>query len=158
MNEVQRLVHAREVFEDVGAIIEGRGWYSEWDEAGLMISFGTGGSEVPPRLVAVVDAGRQLLRLVSVVMTEFPEELRMDGAVACAAVNAKLPAGCFELDLADGQLSFRISQSVHGSSVNTDQFLDMIRLSDAAQKAYGEGLSLLAQDVFDLQSFLARLG
>ena len=158
MNEEERLLHAREVFEDVGAIIENRGWCVEWDDAELMLSFGTGGSEAPPRFVAVVDARRQLLRLVSVVMTEFPEELRADGAVACAAVNARLPAGCFELDLADGQLGFRISQSIHGSSVNTDQFLDMIRLSDAALKAYGEGLSLLAQDVFDLKSFLGRLG
>ena len=84
--------------------------YTE-EEEDLRIRLSARGEDLPMELVIRMNVEMQLVQIISRIPCEMPEDKRIDGAIAISAINNKMVNGCFDLDLSDGVIFFRMSSS-----------------------------------------------
>lgn len=88
----------------------------------LKVAFQIETDDTPIVFSVVIDAERQLIRMIAGYSITFPKERRIDGAIATCSTNCNLVAGGFDFDYETGSVVFRISASFAGSIISPDVF------------------------------------
>ena len=155
MDDLKKLEHAKEVYTTLCSALDDRNWKYEKDEDKLLVHFSVSGDDLPMRFVMVVDADRQLVRLLSQLPVVFGEDKRMDGAIACCAVTNKLANGSFDYDFATGKVVFRMTQTIRGSSIGPELLNYMVNCSAVTVDNYNDKLFAISKGFLDVTDFLA---
>ena len=86
MVDEKKMELAKQVYQTLCEAIERREWNFGKDEEKLLVHFGVSGDDIPMQFILIVDAERQLIRLMSPMPFKMSESKRMEGAIAtCAA-------------------------------------------------------------------------
>jgi len=149
---------AKEVYDSLCAAIEARDWTYTKDEEKLMVHFGVNGDDLPMRFVIMVDAHRQSIRLLSPLPFDFPEDKRIEGAVAMCAATYPLADGSFDINIQTGSCWFRQTASFRESKIGEGLFQYMISYACAAVDVYNDRFEALAKGELTLQEFLGSIG
>lgn len=120
----------------------------------LKVAFQIETDNTPIVFSVVIDAERRLIRMIAGYSITFPQERRVDGAIATCSTNCNLVAGGFDFDYETGSLVFRISASFAGSIISPDVFLYMVHRAYSACALYGKKLDLLAKGELPLAAYL----
>ena len=120
------------------------------------ISFSTDDLDV--KLIFSVDEDRDLIRLLSFLPGNFPEDKRIEGAVATSVANHNMVNGSFDFDLSDGEILFKMTNSYRGCTIGVECILYMLRVSLNTVDDYNDRFFALAKGMITLQQFMAKEG
>ena len=148
---------AREVFAGLCAAIDARNWNYEKDEEKLTVHFGVTGEDLLMKFIIVVDAQRQVVRVLSPLLSVFPEDRRLEGAIAACAMTYPLADGSFDFDIREGICWFRQSASFVESTIGDGLLQYMISYTCTAVDMYNDRVDALAKGTLSLHDFLESI-
>lgn len=155
MVDENKIALAKNVYNTLCAAIERREWRFDKDEENLVVHFGVSGDDIPMQFIMVVDAERQLIRLLSPMAFKMSESKRMDGAIATCVASFGLADGSFDYDLADGTIVFRMTASFRESSIGEGLFQYMISCSCAVVDEYNDKFLAIDKGLMSITDFIA---
>lgn len=155
MADENKITLAKNVYNTLCAAIERREWRFDKDEENLVVHFGVSGDDIPMQFIMVVDAERQLIRLLSPMAFKMSESKRMDGAIATCVASFGLADGSFDYDLADGTIVFRMTASFRESTIGEGLFQYMISCSCAVVDEYNDKFLAIDKGLMSITDFIA---
>lgn len=152
MEEMNRKI-AQNVYDMIISTLKSKD-YSFLQSDGMKVAFRIEADDTPIVFSVVIDAERRLIRMIAGYSITFPQERRLDGAIATCSTNRNLVAGGFDYDYETGAVVFRISASFAGSIISPDVFLYMVHRAYSACVLYDKKLEQLAKGELPLASYL----
>ena len=154
MEEQMKLENAKRVYKTLCDALDARSWKYSKNEEDLRVEFGVSGDDLLMRFIMVVDADRQLVRLVSFLPFNIPEDKRMEGAVATCVASYGLLSGSFDYDISDGSISFRMTAAFHESEIG--EMLLQVMISTACQTVdrYNDRFLAVGKGLMSLEDFI----
>lgn len=156
MVDEKKMELAKQVYQTLCEAIERREWNFGKDEEKLLVRFGVSGDDIPMQFILIVDAERQLIRLMSPMPFKMSESKRMEGAIATCAASFGMADGSFDYDLSDGTIVFRMTASFRESLIGEGLFQYMISCSCAMVDKYNDQFLAINKGLMSIADFIAR--
>ncbi len=156
MVDEKKMELAKQVYQTLCEAIERREWNFGKDEEKLLVHFGVSGDDIPMQFILIVDAERQLIRLMSPMPFKMSESKRMEGAIATCAASFGMADGSFDYDLSDGTIVFRMTASFRESLIGEGLFQYMISCSCAMVDKYNDQFLALDKGIMSITDFIAK--
>ena len=155
MNKAAAAQHVYQVFKD--HLDKNKFKYTSFDED-LVISLTVHGEDLPqPTLIRVL-AENQVVQVLSPIPSKIPEDKRMDGAVAVAVANSGMINGCFDYDISDGEIRFRLAQSYAGIEMGDPMAHYIMGVTFLTTDKYNDRFFALGKGLMSLEQFIAKEG
>ena len=158
MSDEMKMERAKKVYNTLCTAIDKRDWTYDREDEDLIVRFNVSGEDIPMSFILIVDADRQLVRLLSPIPFNMGEDKRMDGAIATCVASYGFINGSFDYDLEDGSIVFRLTQSFRGSDVNEEVLQYMISLSCSVVDNYNDRFMALNKGLLSITDFIAKEG
>ena len=155
MSDENKIALAKQVYQTLCNAIESREWTYEKEEDDLVVFFGVSGDDIPMKFILIVDAVRQLIRLLSPLPFKMSESKRIDGSIAACAASFGLADGSFDYDLADGSIVFRMTASFRESIIGEGLLQYMISVSCSTVDKYNDKFLALDKGIISIADFIA---
>ena len=155
MSEQKKMELAKQVYNWLCSALENREWSFGKDEEKLLVHFGVSGDDIPMQFILVVDAERQLVRLMSPMPYKMSEGKRMEGAIATCAASYGMADGSFDYDLSDGEIVFRMTASFRESLIGEGLLQYMISCSCAMVDKYNDQFLAIDKGLMSITDFIA---
>lgn len=156
MVDEKKMELAKQVYQTLCDAIERREWNFGKDEEKLLVHFGVSGDDIPMQFILIVDAERQLIRLMSPMPFKMSESKRMEGAIATCAASFGMADGSFDYDLSDGTIVFRMTASFRESLIGEGLFMYLISCSYVMVDKYNDQFLALDKGVMSITDFIAK--
>lgn len=156
MIDEKQMEHAKQVYKTLCDAIVSREWKFDKDEEKLLVYFGVNGDDIPMQFVLVVDAERQLVRLMSPMPYKMSEEKRMEGAIATCAASYGMADGSFDYDLSSGEIVFRMTASFRESLIGEGLFQYMISCACAMVDKYNDQFLAIDKGIMSITDFITK--
>ncbi|MBE6656642.1 MAG: hypothetical protein E7609_07260 [Ruminococcaceae bacterium] len=147
---------AKEIFDALVDMLDTRDWKYEKFEEDLVIKSGIKGDDLPIEFIVVVKPKNQVVQLLSRLPFQIPEEKRVDAAIAICVANNGLVDGSFDYDIAEGNITFRLTTSYRESTLGADLFEYMILVSAGTIDDYNDKFFMIAKDMMSVQQFIEK--
>lgn len=154
MADAQEMQRAQETFATLCRMLDGENWKYDKNEENLTIECGAQGDDLPMPITVKVRPDRQIVWLLSYLPFEVPEEKRLEVAAAVSIVNYRLINGCFEYNISNGRLYFRMTNSFMDSTLSTETFKYMLYCSCQTIDDYNDKFEALAKGQIDVTAFM----
>lgn len=156
MNDQEKLARAREVYDQIGRVLEKRNWhFSKREVQGqLIIDLEVNGDDIPLQMVLIVDPGRQMIKVWSPFLFKMSEDKRMDGAIAACVASYGLVDGSFDYDISNGKIMFRLTASFIGSTVSDAMIEYLVDISCSIVDAYNDKFFALEKGMLSISEFV----
>lgn len=148
---------AKQTYDTLCAALDGENWKYRRDDDNFVVEYSVGGEDLPMGFTCRVDAEHQLVRLLSPMPLTVKEEQRLDVAVAVSLINDKLVNGCFDFNLLNGELCFRMCNSFCDSVLGAEVFLYMLAVSIHTVEQFNDKLFMLATGAVTIEKFVDLL-
>ncbi len=158
MADNKKLMYAKEAFDTLCRSIDNIGWTYKKMEDELKIMFGVGGDDIPMNFLIIVDAERQLVRILSLLPFQMNEDKRVEGAVATCIINYALADGSFDYDIESGHIMFRVTSSFKESLLGEELFKYMVSIACFTVDKYNDQLCDLNDGKMTLGEFIEKNG
>lgn len=145
---------ALKMFQTLCGVLDAKELNYEADQEKLYVEFGGTGDDLPMHFVITVDAQRDLVILYSSLPFATPEEQIIPMALAIMFINDSLLDGCFDLDVSDGRICFRETNTFRGSLLSAEAIDYMISYSIYVVDEYNDKLLMLSKDAISLGDFI----
>ncbi len=146
------------VYATLCQALDARQWKYEKDEENLVVFFGVNGDDIPMRFIMVVDQERQMIRLASPLSFKMSEGKRMEGAIAACVATYGMADGCFDYDLSDGEVVFRMTAFYRDSQIGQGLFQYMISCACAMVDEYNDQFLAIDKGLLSITDFISRRG
>ena len=156
MVDEKKMELAKQVYQTLCEAIERREWHFGKDEEKLLVHFGVNGDDIPMQFILIVDAERQLIRVMSPLPFKMSEAKRMEGAIATCAASFGMADGSFDYDLSDGTIVFRMTASFRESLIGEGLFQYLISCSCAMVDEYNDQFLALDKGIMSITDFIAK--
>ncbi len=147
---------AYRVYQTIIDALDGREWRYKRDDEKLTVNYKVGGDDLPMDFILSVDEDRELIRLFSPLPFTFEEDKRVEGALSTCHATAKLANGCFEYDLSDGMVVFRLVQPYENCDISVDLINYMISVSCRTVDDYNDKLFAVSKGYVKITDFLSE--
>lgn len=154
MSDETKMKRAQETFENLCETFDSKELHYEKDESKLRIECEAQGEDLPVDLIFRIDAEKEMVKLVSPLPFTTPEEKRFDLAVAVSMVNNILVNGCFDYDIKDGEMHFRMTCAFMDTTVKSETFLYMLVCAFSTVDEYNDKFMMLAKGMISLDKFV----
>lgn len=154
MQDGTRHEQALLVFKALCDNLDAHGWTYKKDEDRLTIDTGVEGDDLPINLIIEVDEERQLVLLLSHQPFVTPEDKRIDMAVAVSVVNNRLVDGCFDYDIKNGHMFFRLVSSFRDRLLGNDVFSYMIGCACQTIDDFNDKFMRLSTGIVTVEQFI----
>ncbi len=149
-------VLANQVYRTLCDALDERGWSYEKEEEQLLVHFGVRKNDVPIKILILVDADRQLIRVMSPIGFPMEQDKRLEGAIACTVASYGMVDGNFDCDVSDGSIVYRLTASYRGSKIGKGLFHYLIECTCATVGDYNEKFLGLNKGTLTLQDFIEQ--
>ena len=156
MVDEKKMELAKQVYQTLCEAIERREWNFGKDEEKLLVHFGVNGDDIPMQFILIVDAERQLIRVMSPLPFKMSEAKRMEGAIATCTASFGMVDGSFDYDLSDGTIVFRMTASFRESLIGEGLFQYLISCSCAMVDKYNDQFLALDKGIMSITDFIAK--
>ena len=150
------MAKAKEIFDALVNMLDTRDWKYDKFEEDLVIKSGIKGEDLPIEFIVVVKPKNQVVQLLSRLPFQIPEEKRVDAAIAICVANNGLVDGSFDYDIAEGNITFRLTTSYRESTLGADLFEYMILVSAGTIDDYNDKFFMIAKDMMSVQQFIEK--
>ncbi len=146
------------VYATLCQALDARQWKYDKDEEKLVVLFGVNGDDIPMRFIIGVDQERQMIRLVSPLSFKMSEGKRIEGAIAACVATCSMADGCFDYDLSDGQIVFRMTAFYHDCQIGQGLFQYMISCACTMVDEYNDQFLAIDKGLLSIPDFISRRG
>lgn len=157
MEDKKQTLYAQEAYETLCTTLDNIGWHYERMDDDLKIMFGVGGDDLPMAFLILVDADRQLIRLLSLLPFQMSDEKRIDGAIATSAINYAIADGSFDFDIETGRILFRMTSSFRESLIGEELFKYMVSVACLTVDRYNDKLCAINDGELSIEDFIKEL-
>lgn len=154
MADEKAMASAKTVYKTLCDAIDRRKWSYTKEEDDLTVHFGVSGDDIPMQFILIVDAERQLIRLMSPLPFKMSKEKRIEGAIATCAASYGMTDGNFDYDILDGRILFRMTSSFRESLIGEGLFQNMISYACAAVDEYNDKFLAIDKGFLSIQDFI----
>lgn len=147
-------MNAERVYQLFKDYLENNRYRYTADDARLSISLTLQGEDLPQPTVISVLRDRNVVQIVSPIPGRIPEEKRIDAAVAVVIANYSVLNGCFDLDMNDGGICFRLVQGYHGIEFSEELAQYMLRIVFYTTDKYNDKFFMLGKGMMSLEKFI----
>lgn len=154
MADAQEMKRAQDTFAMLCRMLDGQNWKYDKDDAELKIECGAVGEDLPMPVTIKVRPDRQIVLLLSYLPIEVPDDKRLEVAAAISIVNYRLINGCFEFNISNGRLYFRMTNSFMDSTLSEETFRYMLFVSLQTIDDYNDKLEALVNGKVDISAFM----
>lgn len=154
MADQKNLELTKRTYDTLCATLAERQWKFRRDDEKLEIEYVVNGDDMPMRFFIRFDAERALMRVFSPMPLTVKEDKRLEMAVAISMINNRLADGCFEMDITDGELRFRVCSCFCDSVLSPEVFLYFVQMSIKVVEIYNDKLYMLATGMISLEKFV----
>ena len=156
MADENKLATAQAAYKTLLKALDAIDWKYDKNDEKLRIDFSVKGDDLPMSFIMLIDVDRQLVRLMSFLPFNFPEDKRLEGAIATSFVNYKLADGSFDYDITDGETSFRLTSSFRNSLISESLLRYMVQCAIYTVDKYNDKLFMIAKGMLSLENFLSE--
>lgn len=149
-------VLANQIYWTLCDALDERGWSYEKEEDKLLVHFGVSGNDIPMQILILVDADRQLIRVMAPIGFRMKEDKLLDGAIACTVASYGMVDGNFDYDVSDGSIVYRLTASYRGSKIGKGLFHYLIDCTCVTVDDYNEKFFGLNTGTLTLQDFIEQ--
>ena len=157
MADARQLKQARTVYDTLRDALNAREWHYDEEAEKLTIRLNVTGDDIAMRLIFIVDAERQLLRLLSFLPFKVKEDKRTELAVAICETNYAMADGGFDMDLSDGSILFRINASYRDSIIGEELVQYVISCACHTIDKYNDLYLMLSKGLMDLSTVIEKI-
>ncbi len=100
--------------------VKKKGWTCGNDDNNLSIDYGVNGENLHMNFVVSIDADRKLVRLISKLPLKFDIKRIVAGAISICTANYYFDDGCFDINLNDGTVQYRLTTSYRDSNISAE--------------------------------------
>lgn len=145
---------AQKVYKTMVKALKSKDWHFEEREQDLTIVSNYTGEDLPVRFIIRIDAEREVIQYLSPLPFKMEESKRVDAAVAVCVANYGIVNGCFDLDINDGEIRYRLTTSYCDSEMGEDFFYDMMAVAVLTTDKYNDRFMMLNKGLMTLQQFI----
>ena len=156
MADENKMALAKIVYADLCTALDHRNWNYTKHEDDLVVTFAVSGEDIPMEFVLIVDAERQLLRVLSKLPFVVPEDKRMDLALATCYATNRFVDGSFDYDITTGTIFFRMTASFRESRIGEGLFAYLIDCSCYTIDKYNDKFLAISKGVLSIDDFLTQ--
>lgn len=153
MADEKNLKLAKSVYNSLCEMLDEKNVRYDKQQDDLIISFITGGDDIPMQFLVKVDAERELIRVLSPIPVTFGEEKRVEGAIATCHATYALADGSFDYDFQTGKVLFRLTSSYMDSLISKNLFEYMIIIAIHTVDKYNDKFFMLAKGQMSIEEF-----
>lgn len=145
---------AQNVYQTICEMLDKKGVKYTKHEDDLVVSCTVRGEDIPMDIVIFVHEKQQIVRLLSPMPFDIPEDKRIDMAIAVNIANYGIIDGSFDYDLSDGDLRFRMTTSYRESILGKELFEYMFMVSALTTDEYNDKFMMLAKGLISIEQFI----
>lgn len=123
-------------------------------EDGLQISTGARGDDLPINMIIRLNEKHSLIKLLSFLDFTVPEDKRIDMAIAVAAANYGMVHGCFDYNVLDGSIVFRMVTAYGDMELDTEVFRYLLYCATITVDNYNDKFLMLSKGMLSIEDFL----
>lgn len=157
MADQKYLAQAQAAFRTFCQTMDNLNWKYKKDDEKLSVESGAQGDDLPIKLTIDCDADRGLVFLISHLPFVIQEDKRLDVAIAVSAINNVLVDGCFDYDVTNGHMFFRMTSSFIDSTLGEELFAYMLFCSCQTIDKYNDRFLMISKGMMTIEQFLAAL-
>ena len=154
MAESDKHKEAQVVYRTLCDALDARKWRFERYDDDMVIHFTVSGDDIPMEFLMGVDADRELITVYSRLPFVFPEDKRLEGAIATGYANYKMVDGNFDYNYADGSTSFKMTCTFTGSLISGELLDEMVQYAACALDDYNEKFMMVARGYWTIDQFI----
>lgn len=158
MADLMDLENAKAVFQTLCQMLDKDDWHYKKDEEKLYVNCGARGEDLPMELDIHVDAERMMVILLSHMPFDIQEDRRLEVAIGITAINDHLVHGCFDFNVNNGNLLFRMANSFMDSKMGEDAMHYLVYCACQTIDEYNDKLMMLAKGILPIEQFLKVVG
>lgn len=151
MSETEKYKLALSTFKTICAMLDEGDWHYDVNEKKLSITFVLKGDYFNLDIKIVVDPDRSRVTLFIFAPFTVPNDKRIDVALAVNMINSLLINGCFDFNIKDGSILFRMTNSFRDSELSKDVFAYMLYCSCMTAGKYDDKLFMISKGAFNLE-------
>ena len=144
---------AKRVYATIVASMDAQNLKYRRDDEALRVDLTFSTDDLDVALRFFVDENRQLVRLLSFLPGSFPEDKRVEGAVATCIANHGMVDGSFDYDFSDGEIVFKLVNSYRDSDISTEVVAYMLRVALGMVDQYNDRFYDLARGKMTIKEF-----
>ncbi len=149
-----KLEKAKKVYDKLCEVFDKKEIKYQKDEEKLIVHLRISGDDLPMYFIMLIDAERQLMRLTSPLPFNLPEDKRIEGAIAACAATYAIAEGCFDYDITDGSISFRMTAPFMESDIGEELFMYMVAYSSTIVDEYNDKFFAVSKGLLSIDDFL----
>ena len=148
---------ARQAFDTLCTTYEQLDWKYEKNEDELTVECNVSGEDLPIRIIVIIDAKRQLIRMLSPLPFTIDESHRNEAALVTCYTNYMLADGSFDYDYFEGHIFFRMTSSFKESLIGTELFRYMIACACTTIDEYNDKFLAVSKGLLSVDDFIKNL-
>ncbi len=156
MDQENKAMQAQQAYDTLCAALDEWGWKYKKEEEKLIVRFGATGNDLSTSFVVLMDADRQLVRLLGFLPFEMAEDKRVEGSIATNFANYKFADGSFDYNFSNGKIVWRMTSSFRDSLVGAQLFQYMIRCSCSTIDKYNDQFLAISEGKLSLADFIEK--
>ena len=129
--------------------------YTSFDDK-LHVELGFNTDDLDVNLICIIDEERELVRILSFLPFKFPEDKRVEGAIAATVANHGLVNGSFDFDMSDGEMLFKCVNSYKNGDFNEDIAHYMVSIVVSTVDDYNDRFFGIAKGMISIQDFIEK--
>ena len=145
---------AQRVFDTLCSMLDGINWKYSADNEKLIVKTSAIGEDLPINIAAFVDANRNIMYTKSKLPVKVPEDKIVEACIALHEANYSMLNGCFEYDIAGGNIYFKILVPFAGCLISEEVCHYMIMLTCQMVDKFNDKLEDLVNGKMTLQKFV----
>ena len=157
MADNMELMYARSTYHTLCKTLDNMNLRYDRTDDELKVLLGFKGDAFDLQFLVLIDADRQLIRIISLLPFNMNEDKIVEGSIAVAGINYLLADGSFDIDLTEGHVMFKMVSTFRDSIIGEDLIEYMVSIAYSTVNKYCGRLASLNDGIFDLDYFLESL-
>ena len=149
-------MQAKRAYATVIAMMDNDNLKYKRDDENLRIDLGFNTDDLDISMKFFVDTERDLVRILSFLPFKFPEDKRVEGAVATCVANHGMVNGSFDYDFSDGEIVFKCVDSYRGGTFTQETAKYMLDIVLGTVDKYNDRFYALAKGMMTLSDFVDK--
>ena len=122
----------------------------------MSVNIGFSTDDLDVDILFIIDSDRKLVRLFSTIPCKFPEDKRVEGAVAVAVANHGMVNGNFDYDMSDGEIVFKAVAPFENTDLDEEIYKYLLGITVSTVDKYNDRFFALCKGMMDLQTFMEK--
>ena len=149
-------MQAKRAYATVIAMMDNDNLKYSRDDENLRIELGFNTDDLDVNVKFMIDEERELVRIFSFLPFKFPEDKRIEGAVATCVANHGMVNGSFDYDFSDGEILFKLVNSYQGDCFSEEAARYMLSVVVSTVDNYNDRFFARAKGMMSLSDFVDK--